>query len=231
MEFMDLPPEILQKIVCFLSDEDLCRLRETCSKLRATCDADVVWTTLCSSHYGVQFTPTRNSSARIFYQKTLRAFVRNGLLKVKPHSLWLRIRFYRNLPVKYFRFRSLINNKSLADTSLITHLSDLSHFRQTDGWTDRDCHFLGLEPKSIKISKCESCKYYLQVLLPVPPPLFGHLHRRCLGAFTTFCNVFFTSHPCNDSGFCSDCQLNWLNYLQEGWRRHEPMNLAGPITQ
>ena len=127
MEFMDLPPEILQKIICFLSDEDLCRLRETCSVLRATCDADVVWTTLCSSHYGVQFTPTRNSSARIFYQKTLRAFVRNGLLKVKPHSLWLRIRFYRKVPVKYFRFRSLINNKSLADISLITHLSDLSH--------------------------------------------------------------------------------------------------------
>ena len=72
MELIDLPPEILQKIICYLSDEALCRLRETWSTLRATCDADVVWTTLCSSHYGVQFTPNRNSPARIFYQKTLR---------------------------------------------------------------------------------------------------------------------------------------------------------------
>ena len=98
MELIDLPPEILQKIICYLSDEDLCRLRETCSKFRATCDADMVWTALCLSHYGVQFTPTRNSSARIFYQKTLRAFVRNGLLKVRrppATSLWLWIWLFR----------------------------------------------------------------------------------------------------------------------------------------
>ena len=86
MELADLPPEILQKIIAYLSDEDLCRVRETCSKLRATCDCDVVWTNRCSFHYGIQFTPNADTSARMFYQKTLRAFVRNGLLRTKDKA-------------------------------------------------------------------------------------------------------------------------------------------------
>ena len=70
----------------YLSDEDLCRVRETCSQLRATCDCDVVWTNRCSFPYGIYFTPNADNSARMFYQKTLRAFVKNGLLRTKAKT-------------------------------------------------------------------------------------------------------------------------------------------------
>ena len=72
---LNFPPEILQKISKFLTDQELCHLRVTCSYLKDVCDQESLWIEKCHREYGIIVTLVdkigKTFSPRTFYQTFL----------------------------------------------------------------------------------------------------------------------------------------------------------------
>ena len=72
MNIVQLPPEILEKLLTRLSGRDICRLRQTCSRLLQVCDKNSVWWEISRRDYGVDL--PAGAPAREIYQKLLERF-------------------------------------------------------------------------------------------------------------------------------------------------------------
>ena len=72
MNIVQLPPEILEKILTRLSGSDICSLRQTCSTLLQVCDKNSVWSEISRRDYGIDLSGA--APAREIYQKLLERF-------------------------------------------------------------------------------------------------------------------------------------------------------------
>ena len=70
---LELSPEVLQNVAVFLSVDDLCQLRLTCSYLRDVCDLESVWSSRVKDDFGYKeaIDGEDGVTVRSFYQKLL----------------------------------------------------------------------------------------------------------------------------------------------------------------
>ena len=72
MNIVQLPPEILEKILTRLTGRDICSLRQTCSTLLQVCDKNSVWAEISRRDYRIDL--PGGAPAREIYQKLLERF-------------------------------------------------------------------------------------------------------------------------------------------------------------
>ena len=70
-DLLQLPPEIIERIVKQLGPSDLCTLRSVCSTFRDIVDHEAVWVTRSREDYNISISSTSETSCRDLYQNLL----------------------------------------------------------------------------------------------------------------------------------------------------------------